>query len=189
MGETTSKPKEDGPKDEWGEDPQYVVKASDSNRTETVHPDIENLQSIPTFMPILRNEQLMDPAQYRVEADTLGKLHGDMSQHFTALGKHVYKEQLRILDGLEQFNKDTDKLIPQLQKHKTAVVDLARELQSVDGLQRSLADVYANLQRAIISTETLRASLPPPNSFPSFADHLKTVAVELDSGSPTKTKD
>lgn len=187
MGETASKPKEEEEDDGWGGDPVYVVNAeSKTPETEALHPDIENLQSIPTFMPLLRSGQLTDPDQPKMDPEVLDALHNDLTSHFTTLGTLTYKRQLRLFEGMKGFDQEARQMIPHLQKQKNAVNDLAKELGTVDQLQRTLAEVYASLQKAIVGAEALRNALPEGHKMTSFGEFLEENKEQIREREKTK---
>lgn len=181
MGEGGSKEKHDPNQHPSWIDP--VLVGSEQAKDEVSHPDLEQLAAMPTFRPLLTDGINVTPeVLVSAQPAPFQNVHDSLREHFTQLGLVVFNEQITLLREVDVSSSHVNRLFPELQKQKQALVTFSQQLDNVDEFSQSLNSARTEIQRLVLACEGLRSSLPETESVPTFETYLK----EKSSRRPTQ---
>lgn len=177
MGEGGSKAQREDSNQQHTQHPSWfdpVFVGSEAARDEELHPDLEQLQGMPTFRPLLTDGINVTPETLVVaQARPFQNLHDSLREHFTQLGLAVFHEQITLLREVDVSSSNVNRLFPDLQRQKQALVTFSQQLENVDEFSQSMAAARNDIVRLTSACESLRLSLPETESFPTFEAYLK----------------
>ncbi|XP_066947496.1 BLOC-1-related complex subunit 5 [Macrobrachium rosenbergii] len=141
-----------------------VVREAASNST-GVDPELARLQSIPTFLPIMRGALTAPSARdpevlERLDAGAMTALCKRYQAHLHAMAYVTSHHQDNLSAKIREVDATMSSLVSQLTERQKSFARHAEKLSQVTEVSHALARCHASLNLILESLETLNDSLP-----------------------------
>ncbi|KAK7080922.1 hypothetical protein SK128_000723 [Halocaridina rubra] len=146
--------------------PQEVVVVREAAANATgLDPELARLQSIPTFLPIMRGALTAPSARdpevlERLDAGAMTALCRRYQAHLHATAYITSHHQDNISSKIREVDATLTSLVSQLTERQKSFARHAEKLSQVTEVSHSLARCHASLNLILESLETLNDSLP-----------------------------